>query len=732
MQKYLPSNKGFTKAGQRIVLMFTVIFFPSFHALAQPAQTINITTKDNSLLLGVDQHKKLVQLNYGRYLSDNDVKALPISGHNEAYPAFGIEVSAAGFRMTHADGNRTTDLVYKSHSSTPLDANTVVTKVYLKDAYYPVEVTLCYKTFIAENVIEQWAEIVHHEKKEVTLFEAASSSLSFDESSYYLNYFNGNWTNEFNMYETRLEPGIMTLDSKAGIRTTQKTNPSFLLSLNRKMEEEEGVVIGATLAWPGNWQINFNVDDAHKLVVQAGINPYASNYQLAAGQVFKTPALIYTYSAKGSGEVSRRFHRWTRKYGMANGNGDRDVVLNNWETTGTDFDEPKLSALIKQGGDLGFDLFLLDDGWFGNKYPRNNDVEGLGDWEVNQKKLPHGIDYLVKESDKNKIKFGLWVEPEMINPKSVLYEKHPDWVLTAPNRPMDLQRNQLILDLANPAVQDYIGTVLEKILNENKGITYLKWDCNRYMTNAWSAYLGTNKQSNLYIDYTRGFLNVLENFRKKFPKTTLMLCASGGGRMDFGSLAYFDEYWPSDNSNAHDRVLIQWGMSHFFPSIGFAAHVSEMGRKTSLKFRFDVAMAGKLGMDMQPGHLNEEETAFAKKAIKTYKDIKDVVIHGDLYRLLSPYQSNRACIMYVNDDQKEALVFSYQLKKVPGGDHTRVLLKGLNPDANYKLSELNKINYSRLDNYEGKVLSGRYLMEQGLTFSMWDEDESNVIHVKAQ
>ncbi|QEM11707.1 alpha-galactosidase [Mucilaginibacter rubeus] len=695
-------------------------------ARAQYSEKIRISTRDNLLLIGVKDNK-LQQIRYGRNISEQDIHNLPSMEPAELYPVFGVNVSTAGLRMTHADGNPTTALVYQNYSVEKADSNTVITRIKMKDSYYPVEVTLCFKAYIAENIIAQWVEIRHHEKGAVTLFDMASSNLSFDRSSYFLTYFNGDWSNEFNHYENLLEPGILTLDSKEGIRTDQKTNPSFLLSLDRRLEENSGEVLGASLAWPGNWQIQFNVDNNHKLRIIPGINPYASAYQLPAGQLFQTPSFLYTFSQNGAGEVTRRFHRWARKYGMQHGAGDRDVVLNNWETTGFDFDEKGLHDLIRQAGELGFDLFLLDDGWFGNKYPRNNDQAGLGDWQVNRKKLPHGLNDLVRQSADNKVKFGLWVEPEMINPKSELYEKHPEWVLTAPNRSPDLQRNQFILDLSNPAVQDFVVSSLSSILDQTKGLNYLKWDCNRFLSNAWSNYLGKEKQANLYVDYTRGYLSVLQRIRAKYPELTLMLCASGGGRMDYGSMPFYDEYWPSDNSNAHDRVLIQWGMSYFFPAIGFAAHVSEMGQKTSLKFRLDVAMAGKLGMDMQPDHLNGEEKAFLKDAIKAYKQVSHIVYYGDQYRLLSPYSCDRAALMYVSQDKKEALLFSYQVKKGSGADYSTIYLNGLDPNASYKLTEVNKGSYSRVEAYEGKVFTGKYLMEEGIRFAMWNVDESSVM-----
>lgn len=719
------------KSRQSVILLFFLSMWTST-VFAQYKSLVRVATRDNMLLLGVDSEGKLRQIRYGQTISDLDLENLKTEGAPEAFPAFGVNVSTAGLKVVHFDGNTTCDLKVVGTEQTQLDANTSLTKITLKDSYYAFQTVLYYKAFSKENIIEQWVEILNNEKGKVMLSEAASCNLAISQSSYFLTYFNGDWMNEFNIYQNQLKPGTMVLDSKEGVRTAQKTSPSFLLSMNKKLEEESGDVLGATLAWPGNWQIQFNVDQAQQLRIIAGINPYGAAYALKSGKNFKTPSLLYTFSNSGSGEVTRRFHRWARNYGMHNGLGDRDMVLNNWETTGMDFTEAKLAELMQQGGSLGFDRFLLDDGWFGNEFPRNDDHAGLGDWQVNKKKLPGGLSSLIAVSKENKLRFGLWVEPEMVNPKSRLYTDHPDWALSAPHRPLDLQRNQLILDLCNPKVQDYLVSTLNKLVAENPGLDYLKWDCNRFLTNAWSNYLSSGEQSNLYLDYARGYLEVLRRFRQKNPDVTLMLCASGGGRMDFGSLAYFDEYWPSDNSNAHDRVRIQWGMNYFFPSIGFAAHVSEMGRETSLKFRFDVAMAGKLGIDMQLSHLNAQDKSFAKKSIATYREVKDIVLHGDLYRLLSPYEYDRTAMMYVSENKQRALMFAFQMQKGNGGDFTPIYLRGLDPAGKYKLSELNKGSYSRVEEFEGKVFTGKYLMEQGLRFSMWNIDESSILLLTKQ
>ena len=709
-----------------------------FAAVAETDPLIRIGTKDNLLLLGVGKDKQLKQLYYGPQMAAGASGAFaPVERAAVAYSTYGKSYSEVALRLTHSDGNMTTDLVYEKHSSRRLDDNTELTTIWLHDSYYPVEVILYYKTFFKEDIISQWADISNKEKGAILLQDFASAGFSFSASSYFLTSYYGDWANEFNMTETELQPGIRIIDSKLGVRADQRGNPSFLLSLDGHLREDEGNVVGASLAWPGNFQLKFEVNSDRQLTVLCGANPYASTYTLAPNANFTTPALLHTYSTEGSGTVTRRFHRWARAYGIKDGYGRRDVLLNNWEATYFNFDEPKLSAIIREAGAMGFDLFLLDDGWFGNKYPRNNDDAGLGDWEVNTKKLPHGIPYLVEECRQNHIKFGIWIEPEMVNPRSELYEKHPEWVITAPHRPLDLSRNQLILDLTNPAVQEYVYHSIEKLLSENKGISYVKWDCNRYVTNPGSAWLGKDKQQNLFIDYPRALLALVDRVRKTFPDITLMVCSGGGGRMDYGTMPYFQEYWSSDNTDALQRIRIGWGLEYFFPAVGFASHVSNVpngitGRTTPLKFRFDVAMTGKLGMDLQPMQMTEKEKVFSRNAIQTYKSIADLVLHGDLYRLLSPYSGDRAALSYVSEDSTKAIVYSFQLEKSIYGNASALKLKGLKKDAVYKLTEINTGEFTRLGDWDGKTFTGDFLMKAGVSFTQYNEYESAVFTLTQQ
>lgn len=724
---------------KKLIFVYMLISSSFVAGMKGANQTISISTRDVQLVFKVDEKQKLRQCHFGERIQKgwDDVSMTSV----DAYPTFGTSyTNEPAIRAVHSDGNTSTELLYVSHSVDNSQAGIEQTTILLKDAYFPFEVKLCFKAYQKENVLEQWTEISHQEKKPVTLYDFNSSHLYFSEPSYYLTQFFGNWADEMNMDEVKLNRGVKVVDSKLGVRSNQHAHACFLLSLDAPAEENSGRVIGGTLAWPGSWRMAFDVDELDNLHVISGINPFASQYRLPKGEVFVTPKFLFTYSANGAGTISRNFHRWAMKHGIWRGDRTRTTLLNNWEATYFDFNEEVLSGIIKDAADMGFELFLLDDGWFGDKHPRNSDNAGLGDWMVNKKKLPNGLGYLVDESERNGIKFGIWLEPEMVNPKSELYEKHPDWVITQKNRELNLSRNQLILDLSNPKVQDYVFSVVDNTLSKNPGIAYVKWDCNRFVTNSGSFYLSAENQSHLWIEYVRGLFSVLDRVRSKHKEVSIMLCSGGGGRIDYATLPYFDEFWISDNTDAYNRVFIQWGTTYFFPSMALASHVSVVpnhitGRTVPLKFRFDVAMSAKLGMDLQPKDMTPEEKEFSKNAIKEYYGIREIVQFGDLYRLLSPYKSERTAMMYVSEDKKEAVVFSYLLEKVINGGNRQVLyLNGLDANKMYTVTEINKQpgSYSWFQPLDGKTFSGEYLMKYGLRFNMYNQYESKIIRLKAQ
>ncbi|KAA3436677.1 alpha-galactosidase [Rufibacter hautae] len=696
---------------------FLLILLVSLTAVAQ-AQTKNefvIETKNVHLVLSVGANQKLYQSYLGPKLTDA-TEYTKLQPEHEAYvPAGTDNLFEPAIRVQHNDGNPSLDLRYAS-SRTEKQDNVTTAHITLKDPKYPVEVTLHFSAYFQEDVIKTWTEIKHQEKKPVILTQYASAMLHFDAPQYYLTQFHGDWAEEMRMEESKLTNGTKVLDSKLGSRANMYQTPVFFLSKNKLADETTGEVLAGTLAWTGNFRFAFDMDEKQSLRVVAGMNPYASEYKLPRNQTFTTPAFIFTYSTQGKGTASRNFHRWGRNYGILDGNESRYTLLNNWEATYFDFNEVKLAGLFEDAATLGVDLFLLDDGWFANKYPRNSDGAGLGDWQENKAKLPNGIGHLIKEAESKGVKFGIWLEPEMVNPKSELYEKHPDWILKLPNREEHLYRNQLILDLVNPKVQDFVFDVVDKLLTKHPNIAYIKWDNNRMMTNAYSPYLKEN-QSHLYIEYTRSLYKILDRLRKKHPHLPIMLCSGGGGRTDYGALPYFTSFWPSDNTDGVERVFIQWGYSYFFPSIALSSHVTSWG-KQSLKFRTDVAMMGKLGFDQEIDKWTKDELAFSQQAVKNYKRLSEVIWKGDHYRLLSPYEGNRAAVMYVAPAKDKAVLYSYNL-------HTRfnetmfpVTLQGLDPQKKYSIQEINlfpgtKSNFAA----NGKTFSGDYLMKVGLPIS---------------
>jgi alpha-galactosidase len=650
----------------------------------------------------------------GKLGSIDELKQRGDAGHL-AYVTSGTDnLFEPAIRMTHTDGNPSLELKYVSHKIEKSDPDITITSILLKDPEYPVEVTLHIKSYLTEDVIEQWVEIVQKENKPVTIFNYSSSMLHFDADKYWLTQFHGDWAEEMKMQECELTSGIKILDSKLGTRAHMYQTPVFFLSLNEKSGENNGELIAGTLGWSGNFQFVFEVDEKGSLRVISGINPFASEYLLEPGKVFKTPSFIFTYSSHGKGLASRNLHHWAANYGILDGTKSRMTLLNNWETTYFNFNEPKLDGLLDDTKKMGLDLFLLDDGWFANKYPRNDDHAGLGDWQENKAKLPDGLGYLVKQADSKGVKFGIWIEPEMVNPKSELYENHPDWILKLPNRPEDYFRNQLVLDLTNPKVQEFVYNIVDGMLTKNPGIGFIKWDCNRMMTNAYSVYL-KDKQSCLYIDYVNSLYSVLGKLRQKYPHLPVMLCSGGGGRVDYGALRYFTEFWASDDTDPLERVYIQWGYSYFFPSFAVSNHITSWG-KQSLKFKTDVAMMGKMGYDIQVNGLTDKELKFSQDAIANYKRLSDVIWHGDLYRLISPYEENRAVLMYVNSSKSKAVLFAYTLNSRFGESFNQVRLQGLDPAGTYKIQEINASAEGRRfgPSESGKSYTGDYLMKIGL------------------
>lgn len=691
-------------------------------------EQIVVETDDNAIVFTVGDNNRLYQSYFGQRLNGAaDYKALPLG--TEAYLTHGMEdYFEPALHINRDDGNPSTLLEYKKHETVSHEGSTE-TVITLADPVYGDEVVLHYEAFGPENVFKSWTEITNREKTPVELEKFASSMLHFDAPKYIVTQYSGDWANEANSLDQELHFGKKVIDTKLGARENMFVSPFFQLSLGDKATETSGDVLVGTLGWSGNFRFVFEVDNLGKLRVISGINPYFSQYPLAKGETFRTPEFIFTLSDKGTGEASRNLHDWARRHQIKDGKGDRMTLLNNWEATYFDFDEDKLVSLIGEAKELGVDMFLLDDGWFGNKYPRHSDTQALGDWEVTADKLPNGIARLTEEADRQGVKFGLWIEPEMVSPKSELYEKHKDWVITLPNRDEYYFRNQLVLDLTNPKVQDYVFGVVDGLMTEYPGIAYFKWDCNSPITNIFSNYEGKN-QSKLYIDYVKGLYSVLDRIAAKYPDLPMMLCSGGGGRTDYKGLEYFTEMWPSDNTDPIERLFIQWGYSQVFPAKVQCAHVTTWNKKAPVKFRTNVAMMGKLGFDLNLHELTSEELAFCKGAIKDYNRLKPVILDGDQYRLVSPYSGNHASTMFVGKDGRQAVVFAFDVHPRYNEKLDNVNLQGLDATRNYSVREINLADGSQ--SQDVKTYSGKYLMTVGLPLFTRNDLSSRVYELKAQ
>ena len=698
--------------------LLTAVSLFGAHGPAASQVTIPITTAHNVLLLRADRSGNLNTVYFGEKLADSGEYKIVTGDALDllaaAYtPSGSRSLAEPALSVTHSDGNRSLDLRYVSHNVTRQSADVSLVSINLKDPVYPVEVTLYYKVYDKEDVVEQWSRIVNKEKGNIILDKYASANLFLKAGSYWLRQYHGDWAKEMQPEETQLTHGIKTIDTKLGSRADLFGPSVFMVSLNKPAEEDEGSVLYGSLEWSGTFRIDLEVDPQDHLRLIAGINNYASPYVLKPGEEFTTPAFLYTFSTRGKGDASRKLHRWAREYKILDGKGTRMTLLNNWESTYFNFNEDTLRGIIKDAKKLGVDLFLLDDGWFGNTYPRNDDHAGLGDWQENRKKLPDGLVVLVKEAQQNGIKFGIWVEPEMVNPKSDLYFRHPDWVIKQPAREEHYFRNQLVLDLANPAVQDFVYGIIDSLFIKNPGLAYIKWDCNAVIYNAYSAYLKKD-QSQFYVDYVRGLYRVLDRIRAKYPTTPMMLCSGGGGRVDYGALKYFTEYWPSDNTDPLERIFIQWEYSYFYPAIASANHVTDWG-KQPLKFRIDVAMMGKMGFDVPVGKLSANDLAFCQNALKLYTEIKTTIWQGDQYRLSDPYKEDVASILYVDSTRSSAVVFNYLVNnRYDAGNKSPIRLKGLDPEKRYRLQEVNGYPGSAPGPENGKVYSGDFLMKVGI------------------
>lgn len=705
---------------------------------------VSITTPNTQMILHADEGGDLCMDYYGsRTATLSQLRAAGSDMNSPVLPAFGTVdmVMMPALQVQHANGDNNLELRVEGFE-TKEEANATTYVFNLGDKLQPVTVRIFFRAYREVDVIETWTEIVNGEKKPIVLKRFDSGHLALRRGDVWLTHMHGDWAAEAAVTQEPLTAGVKVIRNTDGARNAHLDAPELMLSLDGKPQENSGRTIGAALCWSGNYELRINTANKKEHHFYAGIDPQSSEYVLDAKHRFETPRLALVYSEQGMGGVSRAFHRWARTCGMLHrGKGVGDILLNSWEGLYFDINEERMVQMIGDIKQLGGELFVMDDGWFGSKYQRNDDSSTLGDWMVDRKKLPGGIKVLTDAARERGVKFGIWIEPEAVNTKSELFEKHPEWALQTKGRELKLGRGgtQLVLDMTNPEVQEFAFKIVDDLLTDYPEIAYIKWDANASIQNCGSLYLPKDRQSNIYIDYHLGLLKVLQRIRAKYPDVVIQDCASGGGRANYGLLPYFDEFWVSDNTDALQRVYIQWGTSLFFPANAMANHINHCpywntgGRVIPIKFRCDVAMSGRLGIELQPKDMTDEERQQVTACFKDYKGLRKIVQTGDIYRLVSPYdRKGVAALMYgiKDNDRTRAVLFVYKIENYCNQSLPRIRLEGLDPDETYTLVERNVRWGQKPCSLHEKQFTGRFLMEVGIEVPLWEDYASRVFEIR--
>jgi alpha-galactosidase len=638
---------------------------------------------------------------------------------NEEYPGWGGKrYYEPALKITRADGDR--DLVLRFQSQKASGDDVAIT---LKDINDNIEAVLHYRVYPDVGVIGRWATVVNHSQQKLNVESAQSAAWYMPPGDgYRLSYLSGRWAAETQINQEPIHEGMKVLESRLG-HTGHNLNPWFAIDAGSADEGHGGVYFGA-LAWSGNWRITVEQTPYKQVRVTGGYNTFDFGYPLQPGERLSTPIFYAGFSSHGFGEASRLLDNLERKYIAPGGLHSRlrPVLYNSWEATTFDVNQPGQEALAEKASKLGVELFVMDDGWFG---ARNTDTAGLGDWVVNPKKFPNGLGPLIKRVNDLGMDFGLWVEPEMVNPDSNLYRAHPDWVMNFKGRPRGELRNQLVLNLARDDVRDYLFGVLDKLASENH-IRYFKWDMNRTFSEPGWPEVAPDEEKELWVKYVDNYYDILRRLREKHPDLEIESCSGGGGRVDLGILRYVDEFWASDNTEAFDRLRIQEGFSEAYAAKFMSAWVTDVpnmnGRSTPLEYRFLVAMQGALGIGANLNKWTDEDSQMATKMIALDKRIRDVVQMGDLYRLLSPRTNDTTANEYVSGSKDRAVLFAFRHSQEYSTPPPTIRLQGLDPRGVYRLQSI-----------DGKLVSpatdvsGAYLMENGVNVKLTDDFDSTAV-----
>jgi len=611
-------------------------------------------------------------------------------------------------KITFPDGNR--DLVLK-YVSNKVDGNEV--DILMKDISREVYVTLQYRIDTESGILRRSANIENKTSASFNIEQIASGTWNLPRGTdYRLHDVTGRWAAEWNLQEQPIHGGKTVLESRRGT-TGAQNNPWFMIDHASEKDQDRGDVWFGALGWSGSWKLAVEQNALQDIRVTGGPNSFDFAYFLKKGEHFQTPFFYGGYSDHGLGGASRLLHRFEIDTLLPHAPTPklRPVLYNSWEATTFNVDEAGQIALAEKAASLGVERFVMDDGWFGQ---RKTDHAGLGDWYVNPQKFPHGLKPLIDKVHSLKMDFGLWVEPEMVNPDSDLYRKHPDWVLNFPGRPQTEGRNQLVLNLARPDVHAYVLQWLDKLLIEND-ISFIKWDYNRNWSEPGWAAVPVEEQKNVYIDFTRNFYDILAQLRIKHPNVEFESCSGGGGRVDLGVMHLTDEVWPSDNTDAYDRLSLQDGFTYAYTPGIMMAWVTDSPtwvnhRTLSLEYRFLSSMQGSLGVGANLNKWSPEDFQVATKMIASYKSIRETVQRGSLYRLMSPREGEESVTESVSRDGRQAVAFAFLHSSTQNYPFPRIHLRGLDENAIYKIQPLN----GKVNSETPASASGAYWMHRGI------------------
>jgi alpha-galactosidase len=685
-------------------------------------KVFRIDAGQTTYAIGIDADGMLQTLYWGAQLAANDPlgPARVSPGHSsfdspgstspQEYAGWGGRITVEPDLKAHfADGNRDLVLRYASHR---IDGNTL--EVELRDIRLDVTVRLRYIVDAATGIIGRSAHIENHTAQVMTIDQASAASWNLPAGdNYSLRYLTGAWAREWHLQTRAIVPGATDIGSRRGT-TGDQNNPWFAIERGDKWDEEHGDVWFGALAWSGSWHIRVDQDVLHQVRVTGGYNPFDFAYQLQPGQSLQTPAFYAGYTSGGIGEASRLMHRFEMNDVLPERAETklRPVLYNSWEATEFKVDEAGQIKLAEAAAKLGVERFVVDDGWFG---ARNSDHAGLGDWTVNRDKFPRGLSPLINKVHGLGMSFGLWVEPEMVNPDSDLYRAHPDWALHFNDRPRSEGRNQLVLNLARKDVADYVYGTLDRLLSEND-IQFLKWDYNRNWTEPGWPDVAPEEQQKVYVAFIDNLYDIIRRLREKHPGVEIESCSGGGARVDLGIMGLTDEVWPSDNTDPSDRLSIQDGFTYAYAPGVMMAWVTGSpnwvnNRSSSLDFRFLSSMQGGLGIGANILEWTPAENATAQRYVAEYKRIRATVQRGSLYRLLSPREASpQSATESVAADGSQAVLFAFQRQGHEAEPYPTLRLRGLDPKARYRY------RFIHGEAAEGTPVeaSGAYWMNQGI------------------